>query len=104
MADLERVPITLTSPRQRVTAARPVRGGGDPTDFVDEVRAAFQPMSSEPLSREDAAEIIDNLGRFGAILQRWAIRRAARAEARAGGAELRQPEAHTEVPHDGLDL
>ena len=74
------------------------------TNLLDATVAAFQPLSPEPLSREDAAEIIDNLGRFGAILQRWAIRRAARAEARAGGAELRQPEAHTEVPHEGLDL
>ncbi len=68
------------------------------SDFVEEVRAAFQPMSSEPLSREDAAEIIDNLGRFGAILQRWAIRRAARAEARGRGADLHLPDVSVEVP------
>jgi len=101
---MERAPITTTSPRQRVTAARPVSAEDSTSDFVEEVRAAFQPLSPEPLSREDAAEIIDNLGRFGAVLQRWAIRRAARAEARAGGAERRQPEAHTEVPHDRRDL
>jgi hypothetical protein len=98
LADLERAPITTTSSRQRVTAARPVSAEDCASDFVEEVRAAFQPMSSEPLSREDAAEIIDNLGRFGAILQRWAIRRAARAEASSRGAEARLPEVSMEVP------
>ncbi len=74
------------------------------SSLLDATVAAFQPLSSEPLSREDAAEIIDNLGRFGAILQRWAIRRAARAAARGDEAEPCLLDTNTEVPHDGHGL
>lgn len=67
------------------------------TDLLDATIEAFQPMSREPLSREDAAEIVHNLGRYGALLQRWAIRKAARDAARDGAASPFPPDTTAEV-------
>ena len=66
-------------------------------DLLDATIEAFQPLSPELLSREDAAEILDNLGRFGAILQRWSIRKAARDASCGGGAQPCQPDVSAEV-------
>ena len=47
-------------------------------DLLDATLAAFQPLTDEPLTRDDAVEIVDNLARFGSLVQRWALRRAVR--------------------------
>ncbi len=40
---------------------------------LDGVVGAFQPLSPVPLTRDDAREITENLGRFFEILERWAV-------------------------------
>ncbi len=35
------------------------------------VQAAFQPLSPQPFTRDDAREAVHNLGRFFAVLERW---------------------------------
>jgi len=50
---------------------------------VEEVRAALQPLSPRPYTAADAREAIHNLGRFFAVLERWAVE-----DARAGPGPL----------------
>ncbi|RLC88205.1 MAG: hypothetical protein DRJ03_03405 [Chloroflexi bacterium] len=41
-------------------------------DFLDETIQVWQPLSPEPLTREDAREIIENSVGFYGTLIRWA--------------------------------
>ena len=47
-------------------------------EVLDRLAAAYQPLAPEPISRDDAAEIADNLSRFFDVLQEWAIEDAAK--------------------------
>lgn len=45
----------------------------EPTrDYIEETRAFWQPYAREPLSREDAREIIANVSGFFRVLRAWA--------------------------------
>lgn len=61
---------------------RAVRGGWRRASdaALDGVVQVFQPMSAAPLTRDDAQEITENLGKFFEILERWAIEDAARGK------------------------
>ena len=78
MADQQQASITSRRHGCQARADRPSGDEGGASDFLGEVQAVFQPLTPDPLSRDDAAEIADNLSRFGAIIQRWAVRRAVR--------------------------
>jgi hypothetical protein len=47
---------------------------------LDGVVLAFQPLSAAHLTRDDAREITENLGRFFDILERWAVEDAQRGK------------------------
>lgn len=47
-------------------------------EVLAEVAEVFQPFSPDPLSRDDAREIVDTLTRSMAVLGRWAWEDAAK--------------------------
>ncbi len=49
-------------------------------DLLGEVAQAFQPYSPDPLTRDDAREIVDTLTRSMAVLERWAWEDAAKGK------------------------
>lgn len=74
---------------------------------LDGVVQAFQPLSAVPLSRDDAREITENLGRFFDILERWAVDDAQRGKGPLadrfrdlGLTTAANPSATIEAPHD----
>jgi hypothetical protein len=40
--------------------------------FLDETVTFWQPLSSHPLNREDAREIVENMTGFFSVLREWA--------------------------------
>jgi len=47
-------------------------------EALDRLAAAYQPLTPEPITRDDAAEIADNLRRYFDVLQEWALDDAAK--------------------------
>ena len=47
-------------------------------EALDRLAAAYQPLTPDPITRDDAAEIADNLRRYFDVLQEWAIEDAAK--------------------------
>jgi hypothetical protein len=87
-----------------------VRGGRrEASDAaLDGVAQCFQPLSAVPLSRDDAREITENLGRFFDVLERWAVEDAQRGVGplaeRFRDLGLTTPAAPFEVPQDQAQL
>lgn len=52
------------------------RGHSD--EVLDDLTTAFQPYSPDPLTRDDASEIAENLHGFFGVLERWAREDAAK--------------------------
>jgi hypothetical protein len=48
-----------------------ISSGSLPAQFLDETIAVFQPLSTRPLNREDAREIVQNMTGFFAVLSEW---------------------------------
>ena len=46
-------------------------------EALDRLAAAYQPLTPDPITRDDAAEIADNLRRYFDVLQEWALEDAA---------------------------
>jgi len=46
-------------------------------EVLDRLAAAYQPLAPEPITRDDAAEIADNLRRYFEVLHDWALEDAA---------------------------
>jgi hypothetical protein len=66
----------LSRPNRPSTRTRRQRRLDD--EVLDRLAAAYQPLSPEPITRDDAAEIADNLRRYFDVLQEWAIEDAAK--------------------------
>ena len=46
-------------------------------EALDRLAAAYQPLTPDPITRDDAAEIADNLRRYFEVLHDWALEDAA---------------------------
>lgn len=61
---------------------------GPSDEVLDDLAGAFQPLSREPITRDDAREMAENLHGFFGVLERWA----------------REDAANDTGPWSGLDL
>lgn len=50
---------------------------GPSDEVLDDLATAFQPYSPDPIGRDDAREIAENLHGFFGVLERWAREDAA---------------------------
>jgi len=88
--------------RARVGLTRRLTAGSSALvpEFLDETIAVWQPYSPQPLTREDAREIIHNVTGFFSILMEWeqAERRAAKRNKRPVHPEIsRFPESDSQA-------
>jgi hypothetical protein len=62
------------------------RGPSD--EVLDGLANAFQPYSKEPITRDDAREMAENLHGFFGVLERWAREDAANGKGPWAGRDL----------------